>query len=190
VVSLSYDLLGRDVQRVEPDMTSAWVYDSAANGIGKLASSGITAGAASGFARSFSYDTLGRPVQVGTVINGTTHTFAAAYDGNSRLTQVSYPSGLVAKYAYTNLGYSNQLADGTSGAAYWSLNAMDAEGHILQQTSGNGLVTTRAFNPANGRLTSIATGCRISPSPTTCSATPCRAAMPTQVCRKASPMTR
>ncbi len=37
------------MQRVEPDMTSAFVYDSAANGIGKLASESITAGAAIGF---------------------------------------------------------------------------------------------------------------------------------------------
>jgi len=158
VVSMTYDLLGRAVQRVEPDMTSAWLYDSATNGIGNLASSSITADAATGFQRSFSYDTLGRPVQVATSINGATYTFAAGYDGNSRLTQVSYPSGFIDNYAYTNLGYSNQLADGTSGAAYWSLGAMDAEGHILQQTACNGLVTTRAFNPANGRLTSILTG--------------------------------
>ncbi|MGA2287765.1 MAG: hypothetical protein ABSG20_04840 [Bradyrhizobium sp.] len=80
-------------------------------------------------------------MQVATSIDGATYTFTAAYDGNSRLTSVSFPSGFTVKY--TNLGYANQMLDATSGAAYWTLNAMDAEAHILQQTSGNGLVTTR-----------------------------------------------
>ena len=34
---LYYDLLGRMIQRTAPDQTSYWVYDAAANGIGKLA---------------------------------------------------------------------------------------------------------------------------------------------------------
>jgi YD repeat-containing protein len=102
-------------------------------------------------------DTLGRPVQVATTVNGTTYSMAATYDGNSRLTSVSYASGFVAKYAYTSLGYANQLLDNASGIAYWTANAMDAEQHLTQQTSGNGLVTTRAFSLTNGRLNSIAT---------------------------------
>jgi RHS repeat-associated protein len=156
--TLSYDLLSRLVQRVEADMTCNWVYDSATNGIGKLASSGITAGPGSGFGRSVSYDSLGRPVQVATTISGATYTMGAAYDANSRLSTVSYPSGFTAKYSYTNLGFANQLQDTSSGLAYWTANAMDALGHLTQQTSGNGLATTRTFDPTTGRLTGISTG--------------------------------
>jgi hypothetical protein len=83
---------------------------------------------------------------------------SAGYDGNSRLTSVSYASGFVAKYAYTHLGYANQLLDSASGIAFWTANAMDAEQHLTQQTAGNGLVTTRAFSLTTGRLNSIATG--------------------------------
>jgi len=158
VVSLSYDRLGRTLQRVEPDMTSAWTYDTAPNGIGKLASAVITSGPSGGFGRSMSYDSLGRPVQVATSIDGTTYTMGAAYDANSRLTQVSYPSGFTARYAYNNLGYANQLLDAATSQVHWTANSMDAESHILQQTAGNGLVTTRSFNVTNGRLNSIATG--------------------------------
>jgi RHS repeat-associated protein len=158
LVSITYDKLGRMVQRIEPDMTSVWTYDTAPNGIGKLASASITAGPGSGFARSMSYDALGRPVQVATTIDGATYTMGAAYDVNSRLTQVSYPSGFTAKYAYNNLGYANQLLDAATGQVHWTANAMDAEQHILQQTAGNGLVTTRGFSATTGRLNSIATG--------------------------------
>ncbi|CCE06201.1 exported hypothetical protein [Bradyrhizobium sp. STM 3843] len=157
-VTLTYDKLNRLVQRVEPDMTSVWVYDSAANGIGKLASSSITAGSGNGFARSFSYDSLGRPSQVATTVDGASYTMGATYDANGRLTKVSYPSGFTARYGYNSLGFANQLQDDATAQSYWTANAMDAEGHITQQTAGNGLVTIRGFDPLTGRLTSVATG--------------------------------
>jgi YD repeat-containing protein len=77
--TLTYDKLNRLTQRVEVDGTSVWTYDTAANGIGKLASSGITAGVGIGFGRSVSYDTLGRPMQVSTTIDGSTYVMGAAY---------------------------------------------------------------------------------------------------------------
>ncbi|WP_315766701.1 MULTISPECIES: RHS repeat-associated core domain-containing protein [unclassified Bradyrhizobium] len=157
-VTLTYDKLNRLVQRVEPDVTSVWTYDTAANGVGKLASSNITAGSGSGFARSFSYDSLGRSSQVATTIDGTTYVMGAVYDANSRLIKVSYPSGFTGRYGYNSLGFANQLQDDTSAQSYWTANAMDAEGHLTQQTAGNGLVTTRGFDLATGRLTSISTG--------------------------------
>jgi RHS repeat-associated protein len=156
--SIGYDKLGRTVQRVEPDMTCVWIYDSAANGIGKLASASIAAGPGSGFQRSLSYDALGRAVQVATTIDGATYTMGAAYDTNSRLSTVTYPSGFAAKYAYNNLGYANQLLDAATNQVHWTANAMDAEQHLTQQTAGNGLVTTRGFSATTGRLNSIATG--------------------------------
>jgi RHS repeat-associated protein len=157
-VSISYDKLGRTVQRLEADMTSAWVYDSAAHGIGKIASTSITAGPGAGFQRGVSYDTLGRPVQVATTIDGATYTMGAAYDASSRLSNVTYPSGFVAHYGYNNLGYANQLRDASTSQVHWTLNAMDAEQHILQQTAGNGLVTSRSFSATTSRLNSIVTG--------------------------------
>jgi RHS repeat-associated protein len=158
ITTFTYDKLNRLIQRVESDMTSMWTFDTAPNGIGKLASSSITAGPGSGFARNLSYDALGRPVQVATTIDGAVYTMGATYDANSRLATVSYPSGFVAKYGYNNLGFANQLSDNTSNLAYWTLGAMDAEGHITQQTAGNGLITARGFDPKTGRLLSLDTG--------------------------------
>jgi YD repeat-containing protein len=108
--TLSYDKIGRLTQRVEPDMTSVWVYDTAANGIGKVASASITAGPSAGYQRSFAYDTLTRPTQATVTVGGTGYTFAATYDGNSPLSGVTYPSGLALNYTYTSLGYA-QRAD-------------------------------------------------------------------------------
>ena len=153
-----YDKLGRQVQRIEPDMTSAWTYDTAPMGIGRLASTGITAGPGAGYQRSFAYDSLGRPYQSATTVDGNVYTFSATRDGNGRLSTVTYPSGFVAQYSYNSLGYSNQLADGTSHQVHWTLNALDAEQHITQQTSGNGIVTTRSFSATTGRLLTVDAG--------------------------------
>ncbi|WP_298363011.1 RHS repeat-associated core domain-containing protein [uncultured Bradyrhizobium sp.] len=158
VTTISYDKLNRMVQRAEPDMTSVWTYDTAAHGIGKLASSAIIAGTGNGFARSISYDVLGRPAQVSTTIDGASYVMAAAYDSNSRLTKVTYPSGFTARYGYNSLGYANQLLDDATGQVHWTTNAMDAEGHLTQQTAGNGLATVRTFSATTGRLSAIVTG--------------------------------
>jgi RHS repeat-associated protein len=155
--TVSYDKLGRLLQRVEPDMTSVWVYDTAANGIGKLASASITAGPTAGYQRTMTYDALGRPSQAATTIDGSTYTMGAGYDANGRLSQVTYPSGFVASYGYNSLGYANQLSDG-SAQTFWTANGIDAEQHLTQQTSGNGIVTTRTFSATTGRLQSIAAG--------------------------------
>lgn len=167
-VTLVYDKLNRLVQRTEPDVTSQWVYDTAAHGIGKLASSSIVAGTGKGFSRSMTYDSLGRPSQVATTIDGTTYSFAGSYDANGRLTKVSYPSGYSVTYSYTTLGYASQMLDGTNSTALWTANTMDAEGHLTNQRTGDGLMTLRHFDVKTGWLTSIATGtpAKINSNPT------------------------
>lgn len=158
VTTLTYDKLDRLVQRVEADVTSVWTYDTAVHGIGKLASSGITAGAGNGFGRSVTYDALGRPSQVSTTVDGATYVMGATYDAQSRISKVSYPSGFAARYGYNALGFANQLVDDATSQAYWTANAMDADGHLTQLTSGNGLVTNRTFEATTGRLSSLTTG--------------------------------
>jgi RHS repeat-associated protein len=156
--TFAYDKLGRQVQRIEPDMTSAWLYDTAPMGVGRLASTSITAGPGAGYLRSFAYDSLSRPSQSSTTVDGTVYTFSATRDGNGRISTITYPSGFVAQYSYNSLGYSNQLADGTSHQVHWTLNALDAEQHITQQTSGNGVVTARSFSATTGRLLTVNAG--------------------------------
>jgi len=82
----------------------------------------------------------------------------AAEVPQSRDCSVAYLSGSSASYVYNGLGYVQKLKDSSTGQAYWTANARGAEQHLTQQTAGNGFVTTRNFDPANGRLTSIAAG--------------------------------
>ena len=89
ITTVTYDLLGRITQRVEPDLTSTWTYDTAANGIGKLASAATN----TGYSRAHTYDALGRPSQTQITIDGTTYAITTAYDSASRVSPVTYPSG-------------------------------------------------------------------------------------------------
>jgi RHS repeat-associated protein len=160
--TFAYDQLGRMTQRTEPDLASTWVYDTAANGIGKLASataSGAATGVgAEGFQRTFAYDSLSRPVQVGILINSAAwFYFSATYDTNSRLSSVTSPSGLVIYNIYTQIGYLEAVY-GPSSQLYWQADARDAELRLIQETAGNGVVTTQNFDPVTDRLNSILAG--------------------------------
>jgi RHS repeat-associated protein len=152
--TLAYDLLGRTTQRAAPDQTSTWVYDTAANGIGKLA----TASTNTGYSRSQSYDTLGRPSQVAYTIGSASHAITTTYDAASRVSTVTYPSGFAVSYAYNAHGYQHQLANATTSQPYWTADARDAELHLTQQTAGNGVVTVQTFDANTGRLLTTGAG--------------------------------
>jgi RHS repeat-associated protein len=155
--TIAYDKLGRVTQRTEPDMTAVWTYDTALHGIGKLASTSITAGPEAGYQKAVSYDSLSRPVQVATTIDSI-YTVGATYDAQGRQSTATYPSGFSVTYAYNSLGYIQQLKNTVTGQAYWTANVRDAELHLTQQTAGNGVVTNRSFNAQTGRLASITAG--------------------------------
>lgn len=153
-ITFAYDLLGRLTQRVEADMTSNWVFDTATNGIGKLASSSTL----SGYERDITYDSLGRPTSVAMTPSAglSTQTVSATYDANSRVSTITYPSGFAVTNVYTPLGYQYQLTDGSTN--YWTANVRDAEMHLISQTAGNSVSTTQTFDPQTGFVTAISAG--------------------------------
>ena len=152
--TLTYDLLGRMVQRIEPDLTSVWTYDTAAYGIGKLA----TAETNGGYQRSHTYDALGRPDGTTLTIDGVGYSFTTTYDAVSRVSQISYPSGLTVQYSYNAIGYRTQLSNVATSEVYWTANARDAELRLTDETAGNGVETSNFFDPLMGRLTAIQSG--------------------------------
>jgi YD repeat-containing protein len=93
----------------------------------------------------------------GLAVDGSAYTFTATYDGNNRLSTVTYPSSATLTYTYTSLGYAQQVT-GPGGQVYWTANARDAELHLTQQTAGNGVVTNQGFDLHTGRLTTILAG--------------------------------
>ena len=175
-------------------MTSAWVYDTATTASASSPRPASPPGPAPASSAASAMTALGRPVQVATTVNGATYTMGAAYDANSRLSQVSYPSGLHGRLRLQQPRLCQPARRHQHRPGLLDRQCARCREHLLRQTAGNGLVTTRGFDPATGRLTASrpapAARCRTRPTPTTCSAIRCRAATPTPACPRASPMTR
>jgi hypothetical protein len=85
-------------------------------------------------------------------------TITSAYDANSRVSSVTYPSGFAVAYAYNATGYQTQLSNAATSQPFWTANARDAELHLTQQTAGNGVVTSQTFDANTGLLSGITAG--------------------------------
>jgi RHS repeat-associated protein len=169
IINVSYDLLGRMTQRVEPNgggfVYNNWVYDAATTGIGQLAyecngSVNCTSAANSIYYRIHTYDTTGRPSSATITLNaGTARVYALTYDTlTGRVKTTTYPSALVIANVFNSYGYLSQLKDNGSGAVYWTINARDAELHATQQTAASNLVTNQAFDSNTGLFQTIQAG--------------------------------
>ena len=148
VSTFQFDAMGRLTFRSEPDLNSTWIYDSCAHGAGRLCEEKTT----NGYDRVTSYDTSGRVYSITTSMPGGSFTASQNFDSNGRLSQLTYPSGLVLQYAYTPLGYGKSITDTHSNVVVWSELAQDASSRPTQYTYANGNTTTTDAYYDDGRL--------------------------------------
>ncbi len=148
-----YDLLGRLTRRIEPEGTNQWIYDTAFKGIGKLAA----AAGPGGYARTNTYDSLGRPHATITAIAGQIYAVTNFYDSLSRVERVTYPSGVYLQNNFNSHGFLASVArNGT--AQIWQANSINAAGQLTSETLGNGITTTRDYDPERGWIQNIQSG--------------------------------
>ncbi|KQW42934.1 hypothetical protein ASD88_20640 [Pelomonas sp. Root662] len=174
--TMDYDPLGRMTQRVEPEYTSTWAYDSCTKGVGKLCGTATT----HGVAKTFNYDTLGRPSTSRVAVSGgPSFNTGVAYDGFGRVQTQTYPTGLQVSYDYTTRGFLNQVksvqqlnivadakAGETAGASatwaagkvIWAAGSVNARGQAENQTLGNGVNSRASFDGPTGRLKDLNAG--------------------------------
>lgn len=162
---LKHDELGRLIKRIEPDLTTEWAYDSATNGIGKLART-FTDGS---YCRTHSYDTLGRPLAA-TVGFGpsacaapsTAFTSSTTYDAAGRVDTAVFPTGVTLKHSYNpTLGFLERVHNHTGGAAgtvYWQWQESDAMGRVTKSVAGNNIATLKTYDATTTWLESIYAG--------------------------------
>lgn len=151
-VSYSYDLLGRVLTRTEPDLTTTWVYDTAAKGIGKPARVSTN----TGYQQVFSYDSLGRDAAVAETLEaGVTATGSQTYDAHGRVATVTAPGGQVLSYVYTALSQIHEIRNGATGGVIWRVEEADAQGNLTRERYGNNISTLRTFDPQRGTVTEI-----------------------------------
>ncbi len=151
VVTMTYDILGRMLTRVDVDGTTTNTYDTGNKAIGKL--SAVSSYVSS---HTFSYDNLGRKNQETVTVNGQTYTTSNTYDAQGRPNTLSYPAtGLVLRNVYNAYGYLSELRNNADNSLFWRLNTMDAKGNVLLQEFGNGVRTEQQFEDATQYLQSI-----------------------------------
>ncbi len=146
--TFNYDLLGRMLARTDsantPNATtSTWQYDTAQNGIGKLASENgvsnvgrakaqsavpaITAptslqilNAAKdnllNYTKTFAYDGLSRPISNTINLQGQTYTTSTTYDENGRVDTITYPNKVSLQNHYDPDGYLWQVTDNSASS--------------------------------------------------------------------------
>jgi RHS repeat-associated protein len=170
VTHYTHDALDRLRRRLEPDLDSHWVYDSAARGIGKLAEAYTLNGSGTkDYRRVETYDSLARPDSTTTTLDWDYST-SRSYDAYGRLKELRHARNTVGgtggpantvRYVYSGNGYLAQLqtvrANGAT-ALEWEVREQDVEHRIRQSALGNGLLTNWTYNDHTGRLASLRAG--------------------------------
>ena len=104
---------------------------------------------------SYIYDVFARPIRIIEMRSSGSGTTTIQYDGQSRVKQLTHPSGVTVNYGY-HRGYLSNVFD-AAGNLLWKTEAMDARGQLLEAQLGNGAVTEYTYDPLMHRLTGIAT---------------------------------
>jgi len=153
----AFDLLDRMTARVETDLNSVWVYDTATKGTGQLAEAYTNLPAAptvKDYRRVHTYDSLGRLSTTTTTLD-TSYVSTTSYDAVGRVSQTSHQrSGSALKaydYSYSSLG--PLLSISRAGTPLWQAGEADAAQRTTYALFGNGLAERQTFNPYSGRLT-------------------------------------
>ncbi|HEY3500252.1 MAG TPA: RHS repeat-associated core domain-containing protein [Polyangiaceae bacterium] len=152
-VTFGYDADGRVTSRTAPNNENvSFVWDTAPNGKGKLAS----ATGAGGHQSRFAYDTLGRLQEARDVFStGESLSVGYTYDLVGRLSVLRYPEtstadvpghtttgGLQVRHVYGVNGQLARLEDVGTNTVLWQANTRHVLGSVMSSTDAAGLVTT------------------------------------------------
>jgi RHS repeat-associated protein len=152
---MTYDMLDRMTSRVEKDLRSAWVYDSAANGKGQLAEAYTGLESSKDYRRIHTYDSFGRPSTVTTKLTDADYVSTPGYDAWSRLTSQTHARGTdpakVFNLRYNAYGYLGTVERGT--LVLWRAVTQDGAGRVTTAALGNGLTDTYTYSSTSARLT-------------------------------------
>ncbi len=151
VTEYQFDALGRIVQVNSPDGLAIHNWDTAANGIGKPASSS----SADGVGIVYSYDPIGRPSSTRWNIEGTSYDIEYAYDDIGRPSTITYPTlpgapqgagRLTVAHSYNPQGYLFQIKNAATDQAYWTVEDRNVAGQLVRERYGNQVLTENAYD--------------------------------------------
>ncbi|AVR95244.1 NBR1-Ig-like domain-containing protein [Pseudoduganella armeniaca] len=152
--TFEYDLLGRMTRRLEPDLDSHWEYDTAVNGIGKLARAYTGSCGLNDYCRVHRYDSKGRPAGQSIQLSDATYQAQTDYDAWGRVITKTYRRGTdtakVFESRYNERGRLVRIEH--SGVRLWQATAQDAAMRYTEELLGNGLTQLHNYHPYTQRL--------------------------------------
>jgi RHS repeat-associated protein len=154
------DALGRVKTTIAPGGTATNTWDTAPNGIGKLA----TARSTDGTGTVYRYNQHGLPTTTTWNIDGTQYEIARTYDAVGRPESLTYPAipgindtqRFKVNYVYNPSGYRSEVRNAATGGAIYSLKRNGA-GQVTEERHANGVVSVNQYRPETGLLDRITT---------------------------------
>jgi RHS repeat-associated protein len=112
---------------------------------------------------TYTYDTIGRVIQVAKTVGSTIYTLKYAYNSGGQLAQITYPSGRSVYYNYDNVGHlcvvdvSVDTNCTPSSAPYLiiPIGKYDAAGHALSAKYGNGMLVAATYYSLRSQLATL-----------------------------------
>jgi len=150
-----HDALDRLTERVDADLQSHWVWDTAPNGIGQLAEAYTGPSNAKDYRREHAYDSLSRPISAKLTLDAS-YTSTTSYDAWGRVDTITHQRGSEAaksyRHVYGSLGDLIRVERGSQ--VLWRLLEHDASRRATVQGLGNGLVQRHGWDAQSARLAS------------------------------------
>jgi YD repeat-containing protein len=161
-ITISYspiDALNRVTEKTYSDSTPSvtYVYDTATNGVGRLASDVTADSQGNAISSSYGYDVMGRPASATQCFGSNCATTSAVWNPSSTLLSLTYPSSRKLKYVYDGVARLSAVVFDTfdsNDVGYPYYAAVQSEGYwpsglIKTAQFGNGLYE---FTHQNVRL--------------------------------------
>lgn len=179
-----YDIRGRLVTRIDRKGTSSctlgtvekttnWLYDTATNGLGKLARVYSVVSSTIDYDQSYTLDNLGRNTITTTKLQGHNNVVETSYEKTTydqfgrvfqifdaaRITSSFTQNGV--QHVYGTTGYMQEVKDavvyGGQQKTYYAIGNMDARGNVTAATYGNGVTKSASYYKDSGLARVLAT---------------------------------
>jgi RHS repeat-associated protein len=179
---ISYDELGRVVQRKTPSFEANWRYGTyvpaagattgafCASGLPRLCEAWTGAVNARSTSKRLSYDNLGRATEAAEQLDRG-YTSKTAFDDLGRVSSVTYPSNLVLDYTYSSTSLPagktpgvlvKVTQRGNAAVPLWSIEEFampfDVHGNLVRQRTGDGVATEHQLDSITGKAFALRAG--------------------------------
>ena len=142
ITTCRYDSLGRLKQRMEPEGTTKYYYDTQPSGIGLLDSI-----VSYNYYKEFClYDPFGRLSMQQKRIDSQWYSQIMTYDALGRLETTKYATGFSVSNIYNTNGYWSAVKRTNTTDTLWKATSVNAKDQMEAEMYGNGLVTFKSYN--------------------------------------------